>query len=129
MLDLTNLMEALVSLAAVVITTFVVPFIKSKTTAQQQQDLAEYVRIGVTAAEQIFNGPGRGKEKKQYVLQYLEGRGYHIDEDALDTLLESIVNGLKGQQAITLPASALCELPEATNDTETESTCKTEEEG
>lgn len=129
MMDLTNLMEAIVSLAAVVITTFVVPFIKSKTTAQQQQDLTEYVRIGVTAAEQIFNGPGRGKEKKEYVLQYLEGRGYHIDEDALDTLLESIVNWLKGQQAIALPASPLCELPESNGLGETENTCKTEEEG
>ncbi|GIP53100.1 hypothetical protein J42TS3_21350 [Paenibacillus vini] len=79
---------------AAVITTFVVPYIRSKTTEQQRQQIAAWTRIAVAAAEQIYNGPGRGDEKKRYVLDFLAARGYTVDTDAINALIEAAVHEL-----------------------------------
>ena len=94
MIDLTPILEAVLSLAAAAITAFVIPFLKRKLTQDQQQEINSWVKIAVGAAEQIFIGPGRGKEKKAYVLAWLERQGYTVDEEKLDTMIEAAVHEL-----------------------------------
>jgi len=53
------------------------------------------VKIAVSAAEQIYNGSGRGPEKKAYVLEWLKQRGITVDEAKLDAMIESAVYELK----------------------------------
>ena len=65
MYDLTPIIEAVAALTGVVITCILVPFIRSKTTAEQQKEINAWVKIAVSAAEQIFKGSGSGAEKKQ----------------------------------------------------------------
>lgn len=36
-------------------------------------------------------GPGRGAEKKAYVLKFLNDRGYTVDMDAIENLVEAAV--------------------------------------
>lgn len=91
MTDITSIMEAVAALAMAIITTFVVPYIKSKTTLEQQSQLNEWVRIAVTAAEQVYEGPGQGDRKKAYVLTWLAGHGIAVDEDKLDAMIEAAV--------------------------------------
>lgn len=43
----------------------------------------------------IYNGTGRGAEKKTYVLNYLNEKGYKLDLDTIDNLIESAVLELK----------------------------------
>lgn len=93
--NITPILEAVLALAATVFTVVVVPYIKSKTTAQQQTEINAWVRIAVSAAEQIFNGSGRGAEKKAYVLEWLKQRGITVDEAKLDAMIESAVYELK----------------------------------
>ena len=62
-MDITTIIEAAAALAAAVITAVVIPYIKSRTTAQQQAEINAWVKIAVTAAEQIYRGSGRGEEK------------------------------------------------------------------
>lgn len=93
--DVTNVIEALFALMTVCITTFVIPYIKSRTTAQQQEELSAWVKIAVAAAEQIYTGSGRGAEKKAYVLEWLTSRNIKVDEDRLDAMIESAVYALK----------------------------------
>lgn len=95
MQDLTPILEALALLVAAVITTVVIPFIKSKTTSAQQQEINSWVKIAVFAAEQIFNGSGRGDEKKAYVQNFLAERGFKLDEARVDALIESAVFEMK----------------------------------
>ena len=45
--------------------------------------------------EMIYNGAGRGAEKKAYVLEYLNSKGYKLDSDTIDKLIESAVLELK----------------------------------
>lgn len=93
--NITPIIEAALLLLAAIFTTVVIPYIKSKTTAQQQTEINAWVRIAVSAAEQIFNGSGRGAEKKAYVLEWLKQRGITVDEAKLDAMIESAVYELK----------------------------------
>lgn len=107
MIDFTPILEAVATLAVALITTFVVPYIKSKTTKEQQTQLNEWVRIAVSAAEQVYEGPGKGDQKKAYVLTWLAGHGIAIDEDKLDAMIEAAVyeltnNGLIPVEGVTV---------------------------
>ena len=94
MFDITNIVEAIFGLLAAIITAIVIPYIKSKTTAAKQNEINAWVKIAVAAAEQLFVGQGRGKEKKSYVLGFLEDHGLTIDEDTIDALIEAAVHEL-----------------------------------
>lgn len=106
MINITPVLQAVVGLCAAVITTFVVPYIKSKTTAEQQKKANAYVKIAVTAAEQIYNESDQGDKKKAYVLTWLANHGIAIDEDELDAMIEAAVyelsnNGLIPVEGVT----------------------------
>lgn len=51
--------------------------------------------IAVSAAEQIYTSSGKGTAKKQYVLEFLNSKGFTVDMDSLDKLIESAVYALK----------------------------------
>lgn len=93
--NITPIIKAVFLLIAAVITAIVIPYIKSKTTTQQQAEINAWVKIAVTAAEQIYNGSGRGAEKKAYVLNWLKQHGITVDEAKLDAMIESAVYELK----------------------------------
>ena len=93
--NITTIIQAVFALIAAVITVIVIPYIKSKTTAQQQTDIEGWVRVAVSAAEQLYKGSGRGDEKKAFVLDWLKKRGITVDEAKLDAMIESAVYELK----------------------------------
>jgi len=94
MIDITAVINAVVALIAAVITAFVIPWIKSKTTSQQREELVAWTKIAVSAAEQIYKGDQRGAEKKQYVLDFLAKNGFSIDDEAVDAAIEAAVKQL-----------------------------------
>lgn len=53
----------------------IVPFIRQKTTKEQRENIYFWVRVAVQAAEMIFNEKGKGKDKKQYVIDFLTSKG------------------------------------------------------
>ena len=93
-MDITPVVNGIIALIAAVITAFVVPWIKSKTTAAQREEINAWVRIAVTAAEQIYKGEGKGKEKKKYVLDFLAEKNLKIDEESVDLMIESAVKNM-----------------------------------
>ncbi len=93
-MDITPVLNAVIALAAAVVTAFVIPWIKSKTTAAQREEINSWVKIAVTAAEQIYLGAGKGKEKKEYVLKFLEEKNLKIDEESVDLMIESAVKNM-----------------------------------
>ena len=94
-MNITPIIEAVFALFAAIITAVVVPYIKSRTTAAQQTEIAAWVKIAVTAAEQIYTGTGRGQEKKKYVEDWLKAHGVTVDSEKLDAMIESAVYELK----------------------------------
>ena len=95
MFDITPIIEAILGLLAAIITAIIVPYIKSRTTAEQQAQIDAWVKIGVTAAEQVFTGAGLGDEKKAYVIDFLKKHGYILDDERIDALIESAVFEMK----------------------------------
>ena len=93
-MDITPVVNAVIALAAALVTAFVIPWIKSKTTAAQREEINAWVKIAVTAAEQIYSGSGKGKEKKAYVLKFLEEKNLKIDEKSVDLMIESTVKNM-----------------------------------
>lgn len=123
MYDITPIIEAVAALIAALITAFVISYIRSKTTAQQQAEINTWVKIAVSAAEQIYKGSGRGEEKKAYVIQWLREHGITVDEAKLDALIESAVYELNQGviPVVELPETVTLELPaEAGSDTQKE---------
>lgn len=97
MIDLTTIMEAVITLIIAVVSAFVIPWLKRKISAEKLAEISEWVQIAVTAAEQIYNGPGRGEEKKAYVLKFLTDKGYTVDMAAIENLIEAAVYELPGK--------------------------------
>ena len=80
--DITPIVEAVVAVVCAVVTCVLIPYIKSKTTTEQQKEINAWVKIAVSAAEQIYTGSGRGEEKKAYVLEWLRSHGVTVDDEA-----------------------------------------------
>ena len=91
MVDLTNFALAGITLIIAIVAVFVIPYIKSKTTAEQFATIKLWVTVAVNAAEQLFTGSGRGEEKKNFVLSFLQSKGFTIDLESIDALIESAV--------------------------------------
>ena len=89
MIDLTPILEALISLLAVLVTSKLIPWIKSKTDVNQQIALSTAAKIAVYAAEQIY-GAGKGEEKLDYVISRLEEKGYTVDMDAIEAAVREM---------------------------------------
>lgn len=96
-IDLTQIILAIITLIGAVITRYLIPWLKEKTTEKQFEALKVLARVGVYAAEQLFSTE-QWKEKKQYVLDLLKQNGYTVDDAAVDALIESIVRELRIEQ-------------------------------
>ena len=93
--DITPIVEAVVAVVCAVVTCVLIPYIKSKTTTEQQAEINAWVKIAVSAAEQIYSGSGRGEEKKAYVVEWLRSHGITLDSEKLDAMIEAAVYELK----------------------------------
>lgn len=89
-INITPLVDAIIKLAAVVISLFVIPVLKRKAKAQDIERLETLARIGVEAAEQLYSRE-QADAKRQYVLSYLESKGYSIDGHDVMNALEAAV--------------------------------------
>lgn len=67
MFDITPIVKALFALMGAVVVYILIPYIKSKSTVEQQQSINGWIKIAVSAAEQLYAGSGRGEEKKTYL--------------------------------------------------------------
>ena len=95
MKDLTDLILAILTVIFTVISTFLIPYIKRQTTAAQYAEIQKWVTIAVDAAEMIYKGTGRGQEKKEYVLNFLNSKGYKLDTESIENMIEAAVLSLK----------------------------------
>lgn len=90
MIDLTTVLEAVIALAVAIITAFVLPWLRSKTTAQDREELLKWVDIAVAAAQQLYHNLD-GADRWDYALALLEERGYDVDERAVQDAVEAAV--------------------------------------
>lgn len=90
MTDLTPVFNAVIALLAALVTAFVIPWIKRKTTAQDREELLRWVEIAVAAAEQLWDS-NQGEEKKRAVVAFLREKGFTFSESEIDSAIEAAV--------------------------------------
>ena len=94
MIDLTPIINAIIALLASIITIKVIPWIKAKTTNEQQAMLRAAVKTAVFAAEQLY-GAGNGENKLEYVCEMLSNQGYTVSSVEIEAAVGEFLNGAK----------------------------------
>ncbi len=92
----------LIALIGAIITYIIIPYIKSKTTGEQFRNIEYWVKVAVSAAEQIFNQPGMGEKKKRYVINFLQDLGIKITIEQLEILIEAAVHEINKNKLLPI---------------------------
>lgn len=95
-IDITEILKIIIYLMVALISTFIVPWLRRKLDAQDLDELLKWADIGVAAAEQLYEST-QGDVKKKYVLGFLESKGYTMNVDDLNEVIEAAVNRLHGE--------------------------------
>ena len=95
MKDYTLLFEGILTVLFALVTLYVIPWLKTKLSAEDLNEIIKWVKIAVQAAEMIYKEAGMGKAKKAYVIEYLNNIGVKYDADKIDGMIESAVLELK----------------------------------
>ena len=95
MKDYTMLFEGILTVLFALVTLYVIPWLKTKLSAEDLNEIMKWVKIAVQAAEMIYKEAGMGKAKKAYVIEYLNNIGVKYDADKIDGMIESAVLELK----------------------------------
>ena len=95
MTDITPIIEAVIALLLAVLTIFVIPAIRKHMSKSDFDKMYSVIVVAVRAAEQIFKlthpEGDVGAEKKIFVLNYLHDRGYNIDDEQVNMIIEAAV--------------------------------------
>lgn len=113
MIDLTPIVNALITLVALLLTTFLIPWIRTKISNEKLEAAKKWTTVGVKAAEMIYKESGMGEAKKKYVRKFLESKGYKLDIDTVDALIEATVREMQQEafELVALPAQTEDEDP------------------
>lgn len=88
--DFTAVFEILISILSVIVSCFLIPWLKEKLSAEKLENLVKWVKIAVEAAEQLY-GSGKGQQKKEYVVSFLLSKGIVFDANEVEAIIESSV--------------------------------------
>lgn len=94
MIDLTPILQAVVTLIAALITIYLIPWLKSKTNADQQAQMRMWVEVAVYAAEKLY-GAGHGDEKLAYAEQVLAQHNVKLDTQTLKALIDAEIKKME----------------------------------
>ena len=104
MVDITVIISSIIVILSVVLTVFIIPMIKERTTAEQRNKIQTYIEAAVSAAEILFptiDGIKYGKKKLEYVAEVLQKQGitFDVDDitDEIRVMIESTVENFFGE--------------------------------
>ena len=68
-------------------------FLKTKISSEDLENIKKWAKIGVSAAEMLFES---NTEKKRYVLEFLKNKKIKFKNDEINNIIEACVQELKG---------------------------------
>ena len=89
-MELTEIVKIAIELIVAIASLWLIPWLRARLNAEQVSDMLRWVEIAVSAAEQLYDA-AKGNAKKQYVVSFLEERGYRVDEEELNLAIEAAV--------------------------------------
>lgn len=91
-MNLEPIINATVALVGVLITAVLIPYIKTKVSAEKLKKLATVIDYAVKAAEQLYKGQSKmGELKKAHVLSCLVEKGYIKDIASVSTEIDNLI--------------------------------------
>lgn len=103
-LNVDLIIKVIIPIIGAILTYFIIPFIKAKTTEKQRDEIYFWVTVAVSAAEQIYNEKSKGVDKKEYVIRFLSSMGINLTIQELEVLIEAAVKELNlVQNELTSP--------------------------
>ncbi len=96
MIDFTPLVEALITLAAMAITVFLIPWLRERYGTEKLAKAQGWVQVAVLAAEKLY-GAGKGDEKLAYVENFLEEHNIILDMEALRVLVNAEIKKMENE--------------------------------
>ena len=88
-----NIIILLIPVIGAVITGILIPYVKTKISATQMDEIIKWVTKTVQAAEVLFDAPKSGEEKREYVINFIDkmfnSKKDVITKDQIRILLES----------------------------------------
>lgn len=107
------ILETVLTASVMAVMRYLIPFLIRGLRAHDYNFAADLVEVAVRAAEQIFDGAGRGSEKYDFVKKHLleELQHYHITltEEQLNQLIESAVQAMNQEGQWLEPVEAVTE--------------------
>lgn len=94
--DITEIIKGVLYLVLAAASAFVIPWVKARVGNENMSEMLTWVDIAVAAAEQLYDST-QGETKKQYVLRFLESKGFRVDEEELNVSIEAAVNRLHAE--------------------------------
>lgn len=95
---LKTLINAVLTIMGILLTVYVIPWLKQQIGDDRFARLEDYTEYAVRCAEQIYK-TDQGKEKKQYVYNYVLTKsselGLDLEPPDIDLLVEGLVNLVK----------------------------------
>lgn len=110
MIDLTPLLQAVISLAAALVTVYLIPWIKAKTTAEEQAKIRAAIQIAVYGAEKMY-GAGQGPEKFRYAQEWLRSQGFDLDIGTLKMEIDAAIKEMEQAEWVIDDGAELDEEP------------------
>ena len=89
-MELTEIVKLAIELIVACASLWLIPWLRAKLSAEEIADMLRWVEIAVSAAEQLYDATA-GSAKKQYVVSFLEERGYRMDAEELNLAIEAAV--------------------------------------
>ena len=94
-IDWTQIILALISLTGAILTAVVIPYIRSKTTKQQRENIYTIIQSAVWAADQMFKASDpSGGIRNTWVMNTLKEMNLDISRKDLVRLVEEAVQEL-----------------------------------
>lgn len=95
---LFELILALIPVLGTILTVYIIPFVKEKTGNAKLEKYKAWTESAVKCAEMLWTESGKGKDKKQFVIDYLNDmfnkKKVIITSEQLNVLIEAAVEEL-----------------------------------
>lgn len=93
-MTLFQIIVALIPVIGLILTGYVVPFLKAKIDAQTLDTIKVWTERAVLAAEAIYKEVGAGKSKKEFVIEFLKEKFNKkkeiLTDEQIDILIEAV---------------------------------------
>lgn len=106
----TQIIVTSISLVGVIITGVLIPYVRTRTTKEQRENMLSWAELAVYAAEEIYKlMPKSGKEKHKLVEDYLKEH-FKLSDEQIDIIIRAIVNKMNSAKEEFLREEDIAEI-------------------